>query len=153
MENNQEVEVLPPVQKRKKRPRALNSIRAVRKRMEKLYAAVEAGEIPSDEAARRTYLLREMRSCLEAEPDPEVRGNYVREINITSIPSGWAVAALYGQEAHLPTETLHRLKEILPIDAFEPIPDPSMPPPLEDMPTPRPFLRLHDGTDPEPEAA
>ena len=151
LKNNQDLEVLPPPAKPKKRPRALNSIRAVRKRMEKLYAAVEAGEIPSDEAARRTYLLREMRSCLEAEPEPATRGGYVREINVIGIPSGWAVAALYGKKAHLPTETLHKLKELLPPAAFESLPDPFLPDPIDDAPSARPMLRVHSNADVEPE--
>ena len=52
------------------------------------------------------------------------RGPVVGTINIGGIPSGWAVAALYGQEAHMPFETLRRLKELLPANAFELIADP-----------------------------
>jgi hypothetical protein len=85
------------------------------------------------------------------------RGPVVGTINIGGIPSGWAVAALYGQEAHMPFETLRRLKELLPADAFEPIPEPFLPAAIDnDMPAARPFLRLHEGAepvDPEPPPA
>ena len=52
------------------------------------------------------------------------------------------MAALYGQEAHMPFETLRRLKELLPADAFEPIPDPFLPAAIDDdMPAARTINR------------
>ena len=48
----------------------------------------------------------------------------------------------------MPFETLRRLKELLPADAFEPIPDPFLPAAIDDdMPAARPFLRLHEGAE------
>ena len=107
---------------------------------------------------RFVFVLREIRSSLEAEP-PElgISGRHVDTINVVGIPSGMAVTALFGLEAYLPFETLDRLKELLPADAFTPLPDPNIPLPEEYEPaaTARPFLRVHDGDEPdfEPPAA
>ena len=105
------------------------------------------GKLGSDEGARRIYMLREVRASLEAEPEPEIRGHCVNEVNVIGIPSGWSVIPLYGQEAHMPTETARRLKELLPADAFEPIIPAYLPPPVDDAPPSRPMLKVFDRAD------
>ena len=64
------------------------------------------------------------------------------------------MVGLLGAEAHLPAETAHRLRELLP-DAFTPLPPTDIDPtrlPLEDLPS-RPMLKVYDGDVVEPEPA
>ena len=45
----------------------LNSLGAVRTEMASIYRAMKRGDIESQEATRRVYVLREIRACLESE--------------------------------------------------------------------------------------
>ena len=58
-------------------------------------ASTSAGLIPaafrpSPRRRHRRAVPRVSAHCLEAEPDPEVRGNYVREVNVIEMLPGWA---------------------------------------------------------------
>ena len=164
MKQREKFEVIPAEGLSAKSTIPLTSLRGIRKEAGRVYRAVANGRLPSEEGTRKFFMLDKARVMLMAEQEAAVidgtataRGTVVGTINIGGIPSGWAVAALYGQEAHMPFETLRRLKELLPADAFEPIPDPFLPAAIDDdMPAARPFLRLHEGAepvDPEPPPA
>ena len=62
-------QVLPPIVSGKNTAK-LDSQKAVRLEMAKLYRLVLNGKLPSDVAARLVYILKEVRSTLEAEPPP-----------------------------------------------------------------------------------
>ncbi len=104
--------------------------------------------------ARLIYGLKEIRACLEAEPAPEIpTGFQVEAIHITGIKPGWAVAALFGREAHLPFESLRKLKELLPADSFASLVKSYLPPSPDDVPV---QLKVYDNDrplDPEPPPA
>ena len=131
----------------------LNKPGDVTKERKRLYRATINGKIAADEAARLNFMLTGIRADLEADMPPVIEhgpdiGPVVDTINIVGVPSGWSVTNLFGSEAHIPTETLHKLRELLPADAFAPPSETGFlsPPSPSDV---RPFLRLLDNDTPE----
>ena len=122
----------------------------------RLYRLTVNGKVAVEEAAKLSYMLTGIRADLEADMPPVIEhgpdiGPIVDTINIIGVPSGWSVTNLFGSEAHIPTETLHRLRELLPADAFLPPSETgflSPPPAPSDL---RPYLRIVDGTDDAPD--
>ena len=160
MKQREKFEVIPPEGLSSHNTASLTTLRGIRKEGGRVYRAVASGRLPSEEGTRRFFMLDKARVMLTAEQEAAVingtanHGPVVDMVTMTGIPSGWAVAALYGAECHLPFETLHKLKEILPADAFTPLPEPFRPPPVEDYS--KPMLRVFDGEaeqDPEPPSA
>ena len=151
MGKNRQIEVIPPDSG--KHTAALNSLRGVRREQSRVYRLVVNGKMSSDEGARRIYMLREVRASLEAEPVPEIRSVTVSEINIVGILPNWSVIGLLGDQAHIPNAILPRLRELLPKEAFTPIPDPSIPPPIdfEAYAPSKPMLKVIDGDGAESE--
>ena len=68
---------------------------------------------------------------------------------LVAIPHDWSVIGLLGDMVHLPNAILPRLRELLPPEAFTPLVDPSLPDPIDDVPTAStmPFLRVIDNDD------
>jgi hypothetical protein len=63
------------------------------------------------------------------------------------------VIPLFGAESHMPSETYHKLKALLPADAFTPLIESYLPKPIDDAP---PFLKVfsdaENGGELEPES-
>jgi hypothetical protein len=83
-------QVLPPIVSGKNTAK-LDSQKAVRLEMAKLYRMVMSGKLPSDVAARLVYILKEVRSAIEAEPPVEVTAGNSGPLIILSVPPGSVV--------------------------------------------------------------
>jgi hypothetical protein len=132
LKRNQDVEVLPPEKSGKgKHTAALNSISGVRREQARTFRAVVNGRIPSDEGARRIYMLKEVRASLESEPSAAEAGTiYENNISIIGVPHDCSVVCLFGAEVHVPNKILPELRVSLPPDAFTrpPSADPNIDP-------------------------
>jgi hypothetical protein len=165
LDTRQKMEVIPPEGLSAKNTVSLNSLKGIRRETGRVYRAIASGRLASEEGTRRVFVLDKMRVMLEAEREAAVidgtaagvHGPVVDSINVIAIPTDWTVTPLFGAEAHMPNPTLDRLKELLPPDAFEPIIDPMLSPPIDDEKPAnvRPVLRVHEGggDDPEPPQA
>ena len=137
MTRQPKIEVLTPEINRV-RPVKLNTVGNILAEMQRLYRSARSGNLPVEDLSRFIFALKEIRGTVEAGQTIDhiagKAGPYVSQINVIGIPSGWFVVGLLGAEAHLPAETAHRLRELLP-DAFTPLPPTDIDPtrlPLED---------------------
>jgi len=152
----QKMEVLPPEGLSAKNTASLTTLRGIRKEAGRVYRAVANGRLPSEEGTRRMFMLDKARVMLAAEQEAEpvpAAGPSVHTVNIITVPRGWFVTPLFGVEVPMPHEIIEQLRELLPVEAFTPVPDPSLPPPIDDaLPvSTRPFLRVLDSEDDERE--
>ena len=159
MTHQPENEVLPPAVQRV-RPVKLNTVGAILAEMQRLYRGARSGTLPVEDLTRFIFALEKIRGTVEAaqviDHIPGKPGSYVTEVDVVSIPYDWAVIGLLGNQIHVPNAILPKLRELLPPDCFTPIPDPSIPDPIDDaLPgSMKPMLRVLDGSDPEgPQAA
>ena len=119
--------------------------------IEKIYRGLVAGKIAPAKAKSRIDALN---TLFRIKSDNQPSGSAgelqpgIGNINIIAIPSGWAVVPLLGLEASMPVETYHKLKKMLPGDAFTPLIPSYLPPPIEDN---QPMLRMLDGGRDAPE--
>jgi hypothetical protein len=98
--------------------------------MQRLYRGARSGNLPVEER------LIKIRGTVEAtqliDHIPGKPGPYVSQIDVTGVPRDWAAIGLLGDQAHVPRTILPRLRELLPPDAFTPLPDLSIPDPIDD---------------------
>jgi hypothetical protein len=132
MRAKRKVEVLPPngggaLLYQHRANQRLDTVAAIVREQARTFRAVANGKLPSDEGARMTYMLKELRAGLEALPPVENKNAPVIDhIDVISVPRGWFVITLFGAEAHMPHETAERLKQLLPPDAFAADPPPAI---------------------------
>jgi len=115
-----------------KHTRALNSPRAIRQEMCRVYRAAINGHVTPGEGTRLIFMLREINAALAAEPQSLPMGSYVHTVNVVGIPSG----------VFLPKDEIEES-----LSQFDPAP-------LEDFPPSRsmPMLKvITDDSDPESE--
>ena len=130
-----ETEVLPPAPNRV-RPVKLKTVGDILAEMQRLYRGARSGILPVEDLSRFIFALEKIRGTVEAtqliDHIPGKPGPYVSQINVTGVPRDWAVIGLLGDQAHVPRTILPRLRELLPPDAFTPLPDLSIPDPIDD---------------------
>jgi hypothetical protein len=121
-----ETEVLPPAPNRV-RPVKLKTVGDILAEMQRLYCGARSGNLPVEDLTRLIFALEKIRGTVEAtqviDHIPGKPGPYDSQIDVTGIPSDWAVIGLLGDQAHVPRTILPRLRELLPPDAFTPLPD------------------------------
>ena len=73
-----------------KHTRPLNSHRAIRQEMARVYRSCINGHISTGEGSRLIFMLREINAALAAEPQTltQLKNNYVTTVNITGVPRG-----------------------------------------------------------------
>ncbi len=132
----------------------LDSPHRINREIGRIYRLLSNGQMPRPEAEGRIKVLVALRGGM-ADPveqsDAPGDGNpRVEAINIISIPVGWSVIGLLGGEAHLPTDIVKQLRELLPPGSIHRPPSIDGPlPPLPELPAE--ILGLLDGADQPPE--
>ena len=84
----------------------------------KLYRRFANKQLSAADLKSRVAALTALRSGMAApieQPDPaaDFRPG-IEQFSIVGIPRDWCVVGLFGREAHMPSETVQRLREMLP---------------------------------------
>ena len=130
MKQREKFEVIPAEGLSAKNTIPLTSLRGIRKEAGRVYRAVANGRLPSEEGTLQ--ILHARQSPRHADGGAGGRGD--RRGRRPAVPSSArsTSAACPVRSGSAQLETLRRLKELLPANAFEPIPDPFLPAAIDD---------------------
>jgi hypothetical protein len=130
---------------------SLTTLRGIRKEVGRVYRAVASGRLPPSEGTQRVFILDKARIMLTAEQEAAVidgtargsSGPVVETISITGIPADWCVIGCSVARSICRARSCRGCGELLPQDAFTPLPEPFRPPAVEDYS--KPMLKVFDG--------